>query len=75
MIAQVSAQTAQGQNLDNLPKPPAAVNAKEGKTFEESTPGIVTIPKAPACAPNVVIFLIDDMGFGEIWGHEIWGQT
>lgn len=48
--------------LDNLPLPTAGVNAKVGKTFEESTPGIVTIPKAPADAPNVVIFLIDDNG-------------
>lgn len=54
------------QTQDNLPAPSARVDAKVGKTFQESTPGVVTIPKAPKGAPNLVIFLIDDMGFGAL---------
>jgi len=54
------------QGVDNLPKPPAAVNATVGKTYFDSKPGVVSIPKAREGAPNVVIFMIDDLGFGAL---------
>ncbi len=54
------------KGLDNLPKPSESVPAKVGKTYHESTPGTVTIAKAPAGAPNIVIFMIDDIGFGTL---------
>jgi len=57
---------AQDAVLDNLPKPSEPVKAIVGKTFKESRPGKVKIPTAPAGAPNVVIFLIDDIGFAAL---------
>ena len=58
--------SALAQGIDNLPKPPAAVNATVGETYFDSKPGVVSIPKARKGAPNVVIFMIDDMGFGAL---------
>jgi arylsulfatase A-like enzyme len=44
-----------------------------GRTLSESTPWWPTRPSAPAGAPNVVIVLMDDMGFSDIgpFGSEI----
>src|SRR5204863_4358757 len=40
---------------------------KIGRTYKDSTPGAMTLDKAPAGAPNVLLILIDDAGFGQ-WG-------
>ena len=45
---------------DVLPKPVPPFNGKIGLTYKDSTPGKVTLRTAPAGAPNVLIFLIDD---------------
>ena len=51
-----------------LPKPEQAFSdAKIGRTYKDSTPGTMALTKAPAGAPNVLIILIDDAGFGQ-WG-------
>src|SRR5262249_53434345 len=51
-----------------LPKPEQLfTDAKIGRTFEDSKPGTISLTKAPAGAPNVLIILIDDSGFGQ-WG-------
>jgi len=51
-----------------LPKPEEAFkDAKIGRTYKDSRPGTITLTKAPAGAPNVLIILIDDAGFGQ-WG-------
>jgi arylsulfatase len=51
-----------------LPRPEEAFkDAKIGRTFKDSTPGTMSLTKAPAGAPNVLIILIDDAGFGQ-WG-------
>src|SRR5580692_6797269 len=51
-----------------LPKPEELFkDAKIGRTYKDSTPGTITLTKAPAGAPNVLIILIDDAGFGQ-WG-------
>jgi arylsulfatase A-like enzyme len=51
-----------------LPKPEEAFkDAKIGRTYKDSKPGTITLTKAPAGAPNVLIILIDDAGFGQ-WG-------
>jgi hypothetical protein len=42
-------------------------DAKIGRTYKDSKPGTITLTKAPAGAPNVLIILIDDAGFGQ-WG-------
>src|SRR5689334_15110534 len=64
-IAALAASLAVAQGV--LPKPDEAFkDAKIGRTYKDSTPGKLTITKAPAGAPNVLIILIDDAGFG--WG-------
>jgi arylsulfatase len=39
-------------------------NAKIGMTYRESTPDFPAREKAPAHAPNVVVVLLDDVGYG-----------
>ncbi|WP_206614480.1 sulfatase-like hydrolase/transferase [Chitinophaga barathri] len=48
-----------------MPKPDPPFKGKIGKTYKESTPAWPEIPKAAADAPNVVIILLDDVGFGQ----------
>jgi len=51
-----------------LPKPGRPFSdAKIGRTYKDSKPGTIALTKAPAGAPNVLIILIDDAGFGQ-WG-------
>jgi hypothetical protein len=51
-----------------LPKPEEAFkDAQIGRTYKDSKPGTMAITKAPSGAPNVLIILIDDAGFGQ-WG-------
>src|SRR6266850_3600211 len=42
-------------------------DAKIGRTYKESKPGTITLTKTPDGAPNVLMILIDDSGFGQ-WG-------
>ena len=37
-----------------------------GRTSEESSPAWPTPPRAPDGAPNVVVFVLDDVGFGQL---------
>jgi len=48
-----------------LPIPEAPFAGTIGKTFEDSTPDFPQPVKPPAGAPNVVVILIDDLGFGQ----------
>src|SRR5262245_47909218 len=51
-----------------LPKPESLFqDATIGKTYEDSRPGTIKLTQAPAGAPNVLLVLIDDSGFGQ-WG-------
>src|SRR5262245_55711269 len=51
-----------------LPRPEQLfTDARIGRTFEESKPGTIGLTKAPDGAPNVLLILIDDAGFGQ-WG-------
>src|SRR5215470_11044301 len=57
---------ANSQNV--LPKPEQLfADAKIERTFEQSKPGTIALTKASADAPNVLLILIDDAGFGQ-WG-------
>jgi arylsulfatase A-like enzyme len=47
-----------------LPRPQEPFKGKIGRTAKESTPDFPTGVEAPAGAPNVIIFLTDDVGFG-----------
>jgi len=53
---------------DVLPRPDQPFSDAEiGRTYKDSKPGTIALTKAPAGAPNVLIILIDDSGFGQ-WG-------
>src|SRR6187399_121322 len=47
-----------------LPKPAAPFAGKVGTTYKESTPDYPKPVKAPEGAPNVLLILTDDTGFG-----------
>ncbi len=64
MSAQVLAATTPASDRMVLPQPEQHVQAKVGKTYKDSTPGsLPTSPRAPKGAPNVVVVLLDDVGF------------
>jgi len=46
--------------------PDPTFEGKVGKTYVESESAWPELPKAPAGAPNVVIILLDDVGFGQV---------
>jgi arylsulfatase len=47
-----------------LPKPDPAFTGKIGETVRDSTPNYPQPVKAPKGAPNVLLILLDDVGFG-----------
>ena len=51
---------------NNLPKPDPKFNGKIGKTYHDSEmdPSLFTSSEAPEGAPNILLILIDDIGFG-----------
>lgn len=40
-----------------------------GRTFKESRPGPIVRQTAPAGAPNILVWVIDDMGFGQLGSY------
>lgn len=48
-----------------LPVNPPSFEGKIGITYKESTPDFPTPIKAPEKAPNVLLILLDDVGFGQ----------
>ena len=58
----------EGRNIpDVLPHPDPKFKGTIGRTYKDSKPDKIPITKAPAGAPNVLLILIDDCGFGQ-WG-------
>lgn len=53
--------TADGSQL---PKPDPAFRGKIGETLKDSTPSYPLPVKAPKGSPNVLLILLDDVGFG-----------
>lgn len=49
---------------EDLPKPPAPFAGRIGTTWADSTPAFAPETRAPAGAPNVLLILTDDVGFG-----------
>jgi arylsulfatase A-like enzyme len=47
-----------------LPKPEPPFGGKIGETYKDSTPDFPKPIAAPASAPNVLIVILDDVGFG-----------
>lgn len=48
----------------SLPQPTPEFVGVQGLTVAESTPAAMQMPKAPQGAPNIVLILLDDVGFG-----------
>ena len=49
---------------DSLPKPDPAFHGKIAVKREEAIPSWPEQPKAPAGSPNIVVILLDDVGYG-----------
>jgi Sulfatase len=58
------AQSPSGEAATVLPKPEAPFAGQIGPTYRESTPDFPRPVAAPARAPNVLLILTDDTGFG-----------
>lgn len=53
-----------GRSQSSLPQPDALFDGKIGETFRDSTPSYPQPLKAPDGSPNVLLILLDDVGFG-----------
>jgi arylsulfatase A-like enzyme len=49
-----------------LPLPESKFKGVVAKTYQDSTPDWPAVPKPPAGAPNVLVILLDDVGFGQV---------
>src|SRR6476660_7802568 len=50
---------------DILPLPEPRFHGRIGNTYADSEADIISVPTAPAGAPNVLAILLDDVGFGQ----------
>src|SRR5262245_47590835 len=50
---------------DILPLPEPRFHGTIGSTYTDSEADIIPLPTAPAGAPNVLLVLLDDVGFGQ----------
>ena len=49
---------------DTLPPPPRKFQGRIGTLYSDSQADVPAMPAAPAGAPNVLLILLDDIGFG-----------
>ncbi len=49
-----------------LPLPESKFEGKVGKTYADSEPDWPKVPKPPESAPNVILIMLDDVGFGQV---------
>ena len=56
--------TAASQDANVLPKPEPPFQGRIGRTRPESTPDFPKMVEAPGGAPNILLILTDDVGFG-----------
>ena len=57
---------ADNPNRSSLPLPESKFEGVVGKTYEDSKPDWPKVPQAPEGAPNVILILLDDVGFGQV---------
>jgi arylsulfatase len=50
---------------DTLPLPEPRLQGRIGTTYVDSEPDVIAVPNAPAGAPNILLVLLDDVGFGQ----------
>src|SRR2546423_14017971 len=65
LLATVSLATyAHAQSSLSIPRPDPEFKGKIGETLKDSIPSYPPPLKAPQGAPNVLVILLDDVGFG-----------
>ena len=64
--AQTLATTSPVWDRTKLPLADPPFIGKIGKTYQDSTAAWPPVPAPPAGAPNVVIIVLDDVGFGQV---------
>ncbi|SUS07575.1 Arylsulfatase [uncultured Defluviicoccus sp.] len=64
MVVWLGAQAGAALGKEVLPKPPAPFRGKIDMSRDKSTPDWPQTVKAPAGAPNIMLVLLDDVGFG-----------
>ena len=57
---------ASAQSSLSIPRPDPEFKGKIGETLKDSTPSYPQPLKAPKGAPNVLLILLDDVGFGHV---------
>src|SRR5262249_41359500 len=57
----------QAQAQEVLPRPESPFKGTIGTTYKDSVPDKIPLVRAPNGAPNVLIILVDDCGYGQ-WG-------
>lgn len=65
LLAQNATSTPPTAEGTRLPKPEPAFKGKIGETYKDSIQDFPQPLKAPEGAPNVVVILLDDVGFGQ----------
>src|SRR4029453_14383902 len=50
---------------DPLPPPDSRFRGRIGNTYADSEADVISLPAPPAGAPNVLLVLLDDVGFGQ----------
>ena len=66
LSAGASAQTASPSDTTALPRPDFHFKRQVGRTFQDSDPATFPqIVRPPKDAPNIVLVLLDDVGFGQ----------
>lgn len=63
-VMAITGSVVHAQESTQLPKPDPEFKGKIGKTYQDSEPDFPQGVKAPKGAPNVVVILLDDVGFG-----------
>src|SRR5262245_54947800 len=50
---------------DTVPLPEPRFNGRIGSTYADSEADVISLPTPPPGAPNVLVVLLDDVGFGQ----------
>jgi arylsulfatase A-like enzyme len=65
VLAVATIMTTAGVAQEVLPRPEPAFKGKIGRTYKDSIPDFPKPLKAPKDAPNVLLIILDDVGFGQ----------